>query len=103
MAEHVFLVPGFFGFANLGELKYFAHVTDELERAFAARSREMRVHYLHTLPTASPRRRAAQLVDFVRSRAGDGGPVHVVGRVASPQSTPPHVDWLTTLSSFGPR
>ncbi len=79
MAEHVFLVPGFFGFANLGELKYFAHVADELTRACARRDCDVRVHYVPTLPTASLRRRAAQLVEVIGTRAGDGGPVHIVG------------------------
>ena len=26
--QHVLLVPGFFGFANLGDFAYFAHVRD---------------------------------------------------------------------------
>ncbi len=79
MAEHVFLVPGFFGFANLGELKYFAHVADELAHAFEGHRRDVRIHYVPTLPTASLRRRAARLVEAISTHAGDGGDVHIVG------------------------
>ena len=35
MRTHVYLIPGFFGFANLGELKYFAHCKEPIERAYA--------------------------------------------------------------------
>lgn len=78
--QHVFLVPGFFGFANLGELVYFAHVKRLLEEILEDRGVEARVTQVHTHPTASIRTRAARLLETVRETVGpDEGPVHLVG------------------------
>ena len=52
--HNVYLVPGFFGFANLGDLKYFAHVHDVLQANFASLGIEANVHHVRTWPTASP-------------------------------------------------
>ena len=79
MVHRVYLVPGFFGFANLGDLAYFGHVRDELARVFAARGVAVEVHAVATRPTASLRRRAARLVESIEETAGEGDPVHVVG------------------------
>jgi triacylglycerol lipase len=77
--HHVYLVPGFFGFTNLGELGYFAHVLDFLR----ARSRELRVaaevHVVRTHPTASLPLRAARVLETVAETAGRSGPVHLIG------------------------
>ena len=76
----VYLVPGFFGFANLGELVYFGHVRDFLEAELARRGREARVVAVLSHPTASIRTRAADLLQVLRETAGeDGGPLHLVG------------------------
>lgn len=75
----MFLVPGFFGFANLGDLAYFGHVRQELVRAFAARKADVEVHVVATRPTASVRRRAARLVEVIEETAGEMDAVHVVG------------------------
>ena len=32
--QHVFLIPGFFGFTSFGELSYFAHVRRALEGGY---------------------------------------------------------------------
>ena len=80
--HHLFLVPGFFGFDNLGDLAYFAHVTDALTAFFRAQVPhvDVRVHVVKTLPTASLRQRAALLVERIQEAAGgDDGPVHLVG------------------------
>src|SRR5207249_3947551 len=54
---HVVLVPGFFGFANLGDLAYFGHVHAFLCDAYTARGLEPVLHVVRTSPTASlPRR-----------------------------------------------
>lgn len=73
---HVYLVPGFFGFANLGELTYFGHVRDELLRAAGP---GVAVHAVRTPPTASLPRRAALLARTIAATARDGGPVHLIG------------------------
>ncbi len=78
--HHLYLVPGFFGFANLGELKYFGHVRAFLLQCGAARGLDLRVHVVKTHPTASLPKRAARLLDTIAAtpRAGRG-PIHLVG------------------------
>lgn len=58
--HHLFLVPGFFGFANLGDLAYFGHVRAELIRALAALAVDARVQVVGVPPTASLLRRTHQ-------------------------------------------
>jgi hypothetical protein len=62
-AHHVLLVPGFFGFATLGEFAYFAHVRDFLAEALPAVGVKGEVEVVHTIPTASLDRRAALLAE----------------------------------------
>ncbi len=59
--HHILLIPGFFGFANFGEIKYFAHVREELSKAYQERGRSLKVHEVATLPTASLPQRAAAI------------------------------------------
>jgi pimeloyl-ACP methyl ester carboxylesterase len=76
----VFLVPGFFGFANLGDLKYFAHVQDILRGGLAQRGIDAVVVPVKTSPTASVRKRAQRLLQQMVEHAGDGdAPIHLVG------------------------
>jgi pimeloyl-ACP methyl ester carboxylesterase len=77
--HHVFLIPGFFGFANIGELLYFAHVRSYLPSACARLGLELDVHTVATSPTASIPRRAERLLDGLASAAGDDAPIHLVG------------------------
>ena len=60
-AHHVLLVPGFFGFAKLGEFAYFAHVREFLVEALPKLGIRGEVDVVHTIPTASLERRAALL------------------------------------------
>ncbi|MCA9678375.1 MAG: triacylglycerol lipase [Kofleriaceae bacterium] len=80
--QRIYLIPGFFGFANLGDLKYFAHVREELGAVLARRGVAAEIHYVRTLPTASLRRRAAQLAETIAATATDDGPLHLVGHSA---------------------
>ena len=82
MAEkhHIVLVPGFFGFLNLGELTYFSRVTDLLQLRCEQLGVTAEVRAVGTLPTASLRLRAAKLAEAVaRITAEDDGPIHFVG------------------------
>ncbi len=80
VAHHAYLVPGFFGFANLGDLTYFGHVHEFLIAAFARRGLTVRVDVVPTLPTASLLRRAERVAaTMVRTLADDDGPVHLIG------------------------
>lgn len=80
MRHHVFLIPGFFGFANVGDLKYFRHVRSFLHAALGARGVAPAIHYVATRPLASLERRAAILADAMAEHAGaDDAPIHLVG------------------------
>ncbi|MFO8071119.1 MAG: triacylglycerol lipase [Polyangia bacterium] len=80
-SEHtIFLVPGFFGFANLGGLRYFAHVTEKLESALSERGMRARIVPVATSPTGSIRQRAANLLETVLEHAPrDDSPIHLIG------------------------
>lgn len=77
--QHVLLVPGFFGFTNLGDLRYFGHVREALLRRFADRGLAASVEVVRTLPTASLTRRAARVLDVLATLPADGAPVHLIG------------------------
>jgi triacylglycerol lipase len=77
--HHIFLIPGFFGFDNLGDLAYFAHVTEALGASLRSARVEARLHVVKTLPTASLRQRTALLVTQMKEVAGDEGPIHLIG------------------------
>jgi hypothetical protein len=76
---HVALVPGFLGFANLGDLTYFGHVHAFLKTAYAARGYEPVLHVVKTRPTASLPRRTQRLVEMLVADAADDAPIHLVG------------------------
>lgn len=78
-AHHVLLVPGFFGFARLGEFAYFAHVRDFLAEALPAAGVKGEVEVVHTIPTASLARRAALLAESAAKLAEKNGAVSIVG------------------------
>lgn len=79
-AHHVLLVPGFFGFANLGDFAYFGHVRDFLAEFGPAVGLHGEVRVVRTVPTASLPKRAALLAeaaaDVLRT---SGGVLSVVG------------------------
>lgn len=81
--QHIYLVPGFFGFVNLGERVYFAHVRELLAAACRQLGAEVVVHPVQTLPTAAIPKRAVLLAQAVARTAGDGdGGIHLVGHSA---------------------
>ena len=61
--QRVFLIPGFFGFANFGDVKYFAHVQEVLSSAFHDCGEDVELHCVDTPPTASLPIRAAAIAD----------------------------------------
>ncbi|RJS24111.1 triacylglycerol lipase [Corallococcus sp. H22C18031201] len=78
--HHVYLVPGFFGFTNLGELVYFGHAFDYLKAELARRGVDAEVVIVPSHPTASIRQRAADLHRTIQETASkDDGPIHLVG------------------------
>jgi len=77
--HHIYLVPGFFGFTNLGEIKYFAHVIDFLERRSRALGVRAEIHVVRTHPTASLPQRAVRVLETIGETMGREGAVHVIG------------------------
>ncbi len=80
-AHHVLLVPGFFGFATIGDFAYFAHVRDFLAEALPAVGVRGEVEVVHTIPTASLHRRAALLAETAAKLLDGtgGGALSVIG------------------------
>jgi len=77
---HVYLIPGFLGFANLGQITYFGHVRRILATSLAAVGLDARIHIVHTPPTASLPRRAARVAATIAATArDDAGPLHLIG------------------------
>jgi len=81
--HHVFLIPGFFGFSNLGEVHYFRAVRETLARDFEAKGAKVALHGVTTLPTGSLGRRAKKLLLAIESSGclddPDTEAVHLVG------------------------
>ncbi len=63
--HHVYLIPGFFGFANLGEVHYFRAVRETLERHFEAAGEPVEIRGVKTFPTGSLRRRGRRLLETI--------------------------------------
>ena len=63
--HHVFLIPGFFGFSNLGDVHYFRAVRETLERNFAERGEQVIIHGVKTFPTGSLKRRARRVLETI--------------------------------------
>jgi hypothetical protein len=79
-AHAIYLIPGFFGFTNLGRLRYFTHVDRFLRARLAERGVAARVHVVRTHPTASLPVRAALLVEtLARTARGRGEVIHLIG------------------------
>ncbi len=78
--HHVILIPGFFAFAGLGDLRYWTGVDVELCRAFEAFGLEVDITEIETLPTASIRYRAGKVVEAIAEVGSrDDGPIHLIG------------------------
>ena len=75
----IYLIPGFFGFADIGGITYFHHVREVLTQQLADRGIEARIHGVKTLPTASIRRRAGRLLETVAATAQEDGAIHLIG------------------------
>jgi len=80
MNRHVFLIPGFFGFANLGDFTYWGHVHRELTELLEAADMPATIHSVKSLPTASLRKRTRALVETIAAAvANEDAIVHLVG------------------------
>jgi len=78
--QHIYLIPGFFGFTTLGSLNYFQGVRWELERHLADLGVNALIHETETLPTGSIRQRAVRLLRLVEESGGlEADGVHFIG------------------------
>ncbi len=78
--HHLVLVPGFFGFANLGDFAYFGHVRDLLAEVGPAAGLDGEIRVVLTEPSSSLPRRAALLAESIhRLLEQRGGVVSIVG------------------------
>ena len=78
--HHVYLIPGFFGFTNLGRLRYFVHVDRFLRQHFAARGLHAVVHVVRTHPTASLTVRAVRVFEtMARTLRARSAVAHLIG------------------------
>ncbi len=78
--HRIYLLPGFFGFANLGEIVYWGHVYDALKAELSKRGVEAEVFHVLSHPTASIRTRAADLLaELTKTGGDDDGPIHLIG------------------------
>ncbi len=78
--HHIYLVPGFLGFANLGRITYFGHVGRVLSERLSASGFEPHIHVVRTSPTASLPTRAARVAEVIDATAPRGGaPLHLIG------------------------
>jgi len=97
----LYLIPGFFGFANLGRLRYFVHVDQFLRERCAERGIDARVHVVHTHPTASLPARAALVIETLARTLGRGEVAHLIGHstggVDARLATAPGVELPTEL------
>lgn len=79
-SAHIYLIPGFFGFANMGQLRYFNHVAEYLTAAMGDRGVAVKIHQVPTLPTSSVTARAVKLLEAIEDTAGDDDlPLHLIG------------------------
>ena len=78
--HHVVLVPGFFGFANLGDFAYFGHVRDLLAEVGPTSGLDGEIRVVLTEPSSALPRRAALLAESIhRLLEQRGGVVSIVG------------------------
>lgn len=80
MQRHVFLIPGFFGFANLGDFVYWGPVRQQLSEQLESAGIPAHIHSVPSLPTASLRARTRSLVESIaRARPDANATIHLVG------------------------
>lgn len=80
MKRQVFLIPGFFGFANLGDFAYWGPVLHKLQQLFDDAGMPADIHCVKSLPTASLRARTRFLLETIaRVRPRANTPIHLIG------------------------
>jgi len=80
MKRHIFLIPGFFGFANLGDFTYWGPAEHKLRALLEEAGMPASIHAVKSLPTASLRTRTRRLLEAIaRARPPEDAIIHLVG------------------------
>ena len=80
MQRHIFLIPGFFGFANLGDFTYWGPVKRKLGELLDEAGMPATIHAVKSLPTASLRARTRCLQESIaRAHRGPDTIIHLIG------------------------
>jgi triacylglycerol lipase len=80
MKRQVFLIPGFFGFANLGDFAYWGPVRHKLRELLDDAGLEAEIHCVKSLPTASLRARTRCLAEAIaQAKPRANTAIHLVG------------------------
>lgn len=80
MKRQIFLIPGFFGFANLGDFAYWGPVRHKLRELLDEAGLEAEIHCVKSLPTASLRARTRCLLEAItQARPGPNTAIHLIG------------------------
>lgn len=79
--HHVYLIPGFFGFSNLGEIHYFRAIRETLEKNFRQEQQAVYIPGVPTFPTGSLKRRARRLLEVILENGSleRASAIHLVG------------------------
>lgn len=80
MKRHIFLIPGFFGFANIGDFAYWGPVYRALRALLDEAGFPAEIHCVKSLPTASLRTRTRCLLEAIaKTRPGPQTHIHLIG------------------------
>lgn len=77
--HRIFLIPGFFGFVDLGDLAYWGPAHTALNDQLGPALGDVALHVVPVPPTASLRVRSRVLVDTIDRLSGPDDPVHLIG------------------------
>ena len=107
--HHLVLIPGLFGFAQLGGFDYFTHVEEALASRFLERGAECDFVLVSSPPTGSIVRRTRVLKEAIdQACAEDEGPIHLIGHstggldarlLACPTAQPEAPAWFERVQS----
>ena len=107
--HHLVLIPGLFGFAQLGGFDYFTHVEEALASRFLERGAECDFVLVSSPPTGSIVRRTRVLKEAIdQACAEDEGPIHLIGHstggldarlLACPTAQPEAPAWFDRVQS----
>ncbi|TVQ88394.1 MAG: triacylglycerol lipase [Deltaproteobacteria bacterium] len=77
--NHIYLIPGFFGFVDLGDLAYWGPAHDMLKHYLRQAAWPVTLHVVPVPPTASLRVRSRAVVQKIRETAPVDAPLHLIG------------------------